>query len=92
MTTDRERDARGLHRPAREPAIGDLIEKSELVWPIARGGMGAVWAAKLHGPHGFEKIVAIKTVLPELAGDPSVRAMFLDGTKCRGRDGGQSVV
>jgi eukaryotic-like serine/threonine-protein kinase len=40
--------------------------------------MGSVWAAKLHGPHGFEKIVAIKTVLPELAGDARVRAMFLD--------------
>jgi serine/threonine protein kinase len=58
--------------------IGDRIEKYELVLPVARGGMGSVWAAKLHGPHGFEKIVAIKTVLPELAGDPSVRAMFLD--------------
>jgi serine/threonine-protein kinase len=58
--------------------IGDRIEKYELVMPVARGGMGSVWAAKLHGPHGFEKIVAIKTVLPELASDLGARAMFLD--------------
>ena len=66
-------DARG-----REPLVGDRIEKYEFVRSVARGGMGSVWAAKLHGPHGFEKTVAIKTVLPELAGDPGVRAMFLD--------------
>jgi len=59
-------------------AIGDRIEKYELVMPVAKGGMGSVWAAKLHGTHGFEKLVAIKTVLPELAADPDVRAMFLD--------------
>jgi eukaryotic-like serine/threonine-protein kinase len=58
--------------------VGDRIEKYELSRCVARGGMGSVWAAKLHGPHGFEKIVAIKTVLPELAGDARVRAMFLD--------------
>jgi serine/threonine-protein kinase len=65
-----------MRRGARQ--IGDRIEKYELVMPVARGGMGSVWAAKLHGPHDFEKIVAIKTVLPELAADPGVRAMFLD--------------
>jgi serine/threonine-protein kinase len=57
---------------------GDRIEKYELLMPVARGGMGSVWAAKLHGPHGFEKTVAIKTVLPELATDAAARAMFLD--------------
>ncbi len=40
--------------------------------------MGSVWAAKLHGPYDFEKLVAIKTVLPDLAGDDQVRARFLD--------------
>ena len=56
---------------------GEFIEKYELLRPVAQGGMGSVWAAKLHGPHGFEKLVAIKTVLPELAGDDHVRARFL---------------
>jgi serine/threonine protein kinase len=61
-----------------ERRVGDHIEKYELVRLVARGGMGSVWAAKRRGPHGFEKIVAIKAVLPELAADPGVRAMFLD--------------
>jgi len=64
--------------PCSARRAGDRLEKYELVRCVARGGMGSVWAAKLHGPHGFEKTVAIKTVLPELAGDPGARAMFLD--------------
>jgi serine/threonine protein kinase len=40
--------------------------------------MGSVWAARLHGTRGFEKTVAIKTVLPHLETDARVRAMFLD--------------
>jgi serine/threonine-protein kinase len=64
--------------PGCERRIGDRVEKYEFLRAVARGGMGSVWAAKLHGSHGFEKIVAIKTVLPELAGDDVVRAMFLD--------------
>ena len=71
-------NAIGTGTRGRALRIGDRIEKYELVQAVARGGMGSVWAAKLHGPHGFEKIVAIKTVLPELAGDANVRAMFLD--------------
>ena len=63
---------------SREPRPGDRIERYELIQPIARGGMGSVWAAQLHGTLGFEKIVAIKTVLPDLATDTRVRAMFLD--------------
>jgi tRNA A-37 threonylcarbamoyl transferase component Bud32 len=57
---------------------GEFIEKYELLRPVAQGGMGSVWAAKLHGPHGFQKLVAMKTVLPELADDREVRARFLD--------------
>src|SRR5687767_6153705 len=36
----------------------------ELLDEIARGGMGSVWRARLRGKHGFEKLVAIKTVRP----------------------------
>ncbi|HEY2511520.1 MAG TPA: serine/threonine-protein kinase [Polyangiaceae bacterium] len=61
-----------------ELQAGDRIERYELLRPIAQGGMGSVWAAKLHGPHGFGKLVAIKTVLPRLVDDMRVRAMFLD--------------
>jgi len=57
---------------------GDRIERYELVHPIATGGMGSVWAGRLRGTRGFEKPVAIKTVLPHLETDQRVRAMFLD--------------
>ena len=40
--------------------------------------MGAVWLARQSGKHGFEKQVAIKTILPEYASDPQFHAMFLD--------------
>ena len=40
--------------------------------------MGAVWLAKLRGKHGFEKLVAIKTILGDLAREPRFREMFLD--------------
>jgi eukaryotic-like serine/threonine-protein kinase len=32
--------------------------------PVARGGLGQVWAARLRGARGFNKLVAIKTLLP----------------------------
>jgi len=46
--------------------------------PIASGGMAMVWAARLKGTRGFQKIVAVKTMLPKLSEDPSFEQMFLD--------------
>ena len=63
--------------PQRELRPGQRIERYELLRPIGRGGMGSVWAAR-HTTRGVEEIVAIKTVLPDLAADPRVRAMFLE--------------
>ena len=40
--------------------------------------MASVWAARLRGPSGFAKIVAIKSMLPDLADEPEYRMMFLD--------------
>jgi serine/threonine protein kinase len=40
--------------------------------------MASVWVARLSGKHGFEKLVAIKTILPKLAADPRFRRMFVD--------------
>ena len=36
----------------------------EIIKPLASGGMGTVVKAKLKGVEGFEKVVAIKTLLP----------------------------
>jgi eukaryotic-like serine/threonine-protein kinase len=40
-----------------------MLGRYELLMPIAKGGMGNVWAARLLGTRGFRKLVAIKTVL-----------------------------
>src|SRR5262249_34880525 len=53
--------------------------------PVAQGGMAAVWAARLRGPGGFQKVVAIKTMLPELSDDPDFEAMFLDEARLAAR-------
>jgi serine/threonine protein kinase len=40
--------------------------------------MASVWVARLKGKHGFEKLVAIKTILPKYASDERFQQMFLD--------------
>ena len=37
-----------------------------------------VWAARLKGSRGFQKIVAVKTMLPKLSEDPQFERMFMD--------------
>lgn len=59
-------------------APGALIDRYELVNPIGKGGMASVWAARQHGKHGFEKLVALKIIHSRYAEDPGFRAMFLD--------------
>ena len=49
----------------------------QLVERIARGGMAEVFKAKSHGVEGFEKVVVVKRVLPELADDPRFVETFL---------------
>jgi serine/threonine-protein kinase len=57
---------------------GLFLDRYELLCPIAKGGMAEVWVARLRGKHGFQKLVAIKTILPEYAADPTFQTMFLD--------------
>lgn len=58
--------------------VGARLGRYELLVPIARGGMARVWAARLHGQRGFQKLVAIKTILPHLADESEFERMFLD--------------
>jgi serine/threonine-protein kinase len=50
----------------------------EILDELKSGGMGAVLLARRRGPGAFEQLVAIKTIRPEYASTPAVRAMFLD--------------
>jgi len=53
--------------------------------PFARGGMATVWAGRVQRKHGFEKLVAIKTMHPNLAVEPAFRNMFLDEARIASR-------
>jgi eukaryotic-like serine/threonine-protein kinase len=50
----------------------------ELIRRIATGGMAEVYLARRAGPHGFEKLVALKRILPQFVRDPDFVAMFVD--------------
>jgi len=50
----------------------------EILYELKTGGMGAVLLGRRRGPGAFEQLVAIKTIRPEYAQTPAVRAMFLD--------------
>ena len=57
---------------------GTILGRYELLLPIAQGGMATVWAARQKGSRGFQKTVAVKTMLPQLSDDPQFEQMFLD--------------
>ena len=50
----------------------------ELIQLLATGGMAEVYLARRAGPHGFQKLVAVKRILPQYAEDPDFVAMFVD--------------
>jgi len=64
---------------------GYRLDRYELLAPVAEGGMGEVWLARQKGKHGFEKLVAIKTLLRKLASDDHFRQMFLDESRIASR-------
>ena len=54
------------------------IGRYQILDRLAVGGMAELFKATLLGEHGFEKLVAIKKILPHLATDRSFVEMFLD--------------
>jgi len=65
-------------------APGTRLGSCELLLGIARGGMAQVWAARQHGARGFNRLVAVKTVLPELA-EAEFEEMFLEEARLAAR-------
>ncbi len=58
-----------------------VFGKYYLLEVINVGGMAEVLRAKMFGVEGFEKIVAIKKILPEIAEDNEFINMFIDEAK-----------
>ena len=54
------------------------VGRYELLIELAKGGMAELYLGRLHGAGGFEKLVAIKRILPHLAEDKQFVEMFLN--------------
>jgi serine/threonine-protein kinase len=59
-------------------SVGQVLGRYELLLPIAKGGMAQVWAARLRGSRGFQKIVAIKLIRLGTNDDERLERMFLE--------------
>jgi eukaryotic-like serine/threonine-protein kinase len=58
---------------------GSRLGKYELLLRIGRGGMATVWVAREHTEsRETDRLVAVKAILADLAGDPEFVKMFLD--------------
>src|SRR5262245_3942401 len=64
-----------------EEQLQKSLERYDVLDRIAVGGMAEVFLAKAYGAHGFEKTLAIKRILPELASDPEFAARFIAEAK-----------
>ena len=58
--------------------IRELAGKYKSIRKIGEGGMATVFLARQSGLHNFEKIVAIKTILPHLLENSEAVSMFTD--------------
>ncbi len=66
-------------KPASDSGTSPLtFGRYEALLRIGRGGMAEVYAGRVRGEAGFQKLVAIKRMLPHLAEDERFSAMFLD--------------
>lgn len=93
-TLDEEQDAdAGYHYQDDEEIDEDSDEMQEeneygmafgkyfLVEKIATGGMAEIFKAKQRGVEGFEKLVAVKRILPHLSDNKDFVSMFIDEGK-----------
>jgi serine/threonine protein kinase len=54
------------------------LGKYDILRRIAKGGMAEIFLARASGIEGFEKLVVVKRILPELAANREFVQMFLD--------------
>jgi serine/threonine-protein kinase len=62
----------------------EAIDRYQLVSRLGKGGMAEVFRAKLIGIGGFERIVALKVLLPSFAAEPEFVEMLLDEARIAG--------
>lgn len=64
----------------------------ELICRLGAGGMAEVWKARAFGASGFEKVVVLKLLLPELRGEAQYERMFIDEARLHARLSHQHLV
>jgi serine/threonine protein kinase len=74
------------------PAEPRIVGRYAIYEEIASGGMASVHFARLTGPSGFARTVAIKRAHPHLARDPDFALMFLDEARLASRIRHSNVV
>src|SRR5260221_3837894 len=65
-----EEGRKGESKSLDPPKYGDIAE-------LGRGGMGEVFLCVAHGLAGFNKLLVVKRLRPELADDGEILEMFL---------------
>jgi serine/threonine-protein kinase len=77
---------------AQLPRSGDTVDRYAVVMEIARGGMAVVYAIRRASLGGFDKLLALKLLLPHLAGERRFVDMFLDEARIAARIAHPNVV
>jgi serine/threonine protein kinase len=67
--------------PSKVPAKEELYGPYRLLEKVAVGGMAEVFRAKRSGVEGFEKVVAVKRILPHLSQNKEFVDMFINEAK-----------
>jgi serine/threonine-protein kinase len=62
-----------------------VLGRYALEEPIASGGMATIYLGRQAGAVGFSRLVAIKRLHPQFAGEPDFMAMFLDEARLAAR-------
>jgi eukaryotic-like serine/threonine-protein kinase len=71
---------------------GISLGKYRLIAELGHGGMAEVFLAVVRGPAGFNKLMVIKQIRPQLAEDPEFLGMFLDEARLAARLSHPNVV
>ena len=71
---------------------GASLGKYRLIAELGHGGMAEVFLAVVRGPAGFNKLMVIKQIRPQLAEDPEFLGMFLDEARLAARLSHPNVV
>ncbi len=68
------------------------LGKHRLLAELGHGGMAEVFLAVVCGPAGFNKLLVIKQIRPQLAEEPELLGMFLDEARLAARLNHRNVV